>query len=196
MSLNAKGERSMTSAIRRSVWTVVLGASLLACVAGTGGSASVAAVPTPGASVAATLSVPSATPAAPTPSPSAATPSSTEPPAATLGVEGGDPVAGQLGSFTWNGAGSDSPWLPGSPIAVGNGERLTVVLADGAAVADWSARRVAAGTTDGTGAVGLGNGGPPVTFAAPPAGHWSVQVTVRFAGGIGSATYYWAITVR
>ena len=38
-----------------------------------------------------------------------------EPPAATLAVEGGDPVAGQLGSFTWNGGGSDSPWLPGAP---------------------------------------------------------------------------------
>ena len=61
------------------------------------------------------------------PSPSAtASPSATEPPAATLAVEGGDPVTGQLGTFTWGDGGSDSPWLPGSPIAVGTGEHLTV----------------------------------------------------------------------
>ncbi len=53
-----------------------------------------------------------------------------------------------------------------------------------------------AGTTNGTGAVGLGAGGPPATFAVPGRGRWSVQVAVRFADGLGSATYYWELTVR
>jgi hypothetical protein len=119
-----------------------------------------------------------------------------EPPAAALAAEGGDPVTGQLGSFTWADGGSDSPWLPGTPVVVGAGEPLTVTLADGVAVADWSARRVPAGTTDGAGAVGLGSGPTPVTFAAPRPGSWSVQVTVTFAGGLGSAAYYWQLTVR
>ena len=57
-----------------------------------------------------------------------------EPPAASLAVEGGDPVVGQLGSFTWGDGGSDSPWLPGAPIPVGAGERLTVAIADGVGV--------------------------------------------------------------
>jgi hypothetical protein len=118
------------------------------------------------------------------------------PPAATLAVEGGDPVAGQLGSYTWNGNGSDSPWLPGTPITVGVGERLAVSLDPDVGVAMWSARRVAAGTSDGAGAVGLGDDAPPVAFAAPAAGHWSVQLTVGFAGEVGSATYYWDVTVR
>lgn len=122
--------------------------------------------------------------------------SSAEPPAASLAAEGGDPVTGQLGSFTWGDGGSDSPWLPGAPLAVGSGERLTVTVADGIRVADWSARRVPAGTTNGSGAVGLGSGGAPITFAAPDPGSWSVQVTVRFAGSLGSATYYWQLTVR
>ena len=122
--------------------------------------------------------------------------SSAEPPAATLAVEGGDPVAGQLGSFTWNEGGSDSPWLPGTPVDVGAGEVLTVTIADGVAVDDWSARRVPAGTTDGVGAVRLGGGPAPVTFDAPAPGSWSVQVLVRFAGGLGSAAYYWQLTVR
>ena len=129
----------------------------------------------------------------PSQAPSAA---ATEPPAATLAVEGGDPVAGQLGTFIWGDGGSDSPWLPGSPIAVGTGERLTVALADGVGVATWSARRVPAGTTDGSGAVGLGTGGPPIVFEAPATGSWSVQVTVDFDGGLGSASYYWLVTVR
>jgi hypothetical protein len=119
-----------------------------------------------------------------------------EPPAATLAVEGGDPVTGQLGSFTWGDGGSDSPWLPGSPIAVGAGERLTVALADGVDVATWSARRVSSGTTDGSGAVGLGTGGPPIAFDTPGTGSWSVQVTVDFDAGLGSASYYWLVTVR
>ena len=127
---------------------------------------------------------------------SAAPTAGTEPPAATLAVEGGDPVSGQLGTFIWGDGGSDSPWLPGSPIGIGTGERLTVALADGVGVATWSAKRVPAGTTDGSGAVGLGTGGPPIAFDAPGAGSWSVQVTIDFDGGLGSASYYWLVTVR
>jgi hypothetical protein len=199
--MNAKGERSMThSAIRRSVWALLVAASLVACTAGPEVSTGVSDAPTSVVTESATPSptvVPTASAtASPTATAASSAPSATAPPAANLSVEGGDPVTGQLGSFTWIGGGSDSPWLPGSPIAVGGGERLTVVLAGGVAVADWSARRVKAGTTDGSGAVGLGHGGPPMTFGAPPAGRWSVQVTVGFAGGIGSATYYWEIAVR
>jgi hypothetical protein len=112
-------------------------------------------------------------------------------------AEGGDPVAGQLGSYTWGDGGSDSPWLPGSPITVGAGEPLTVVLADDAVVADWSAVRVAAGTTDGTGAVPLASAaGDPIGFPAPDAGRWSLQLQVRFPGGPESAAYYWLLDVR
>ena len=122
--------------------------------------------------------------------------SATEPPAVSLAVEGGDPVAGQLGTFTWGDGGSDSPWLPGAPISVGTGERLTVLIADSVGVATWSAKRVPAGSTGGSGAIGLGTGGPPIAFDAPPAGSWSVQVIVDFADGLGSGTYYWLVTVR
>ena len=44
---------------------------------------------------------------------------SADPPVASIGVEGGDPVVGQLGTYAWAGGGSSSPWLPGAPIAVG-----------------------------------------------------------------------------
>jgi hypothetical protein len=48
----------------------------------------------------------------------------------------------------------------------------------------------------GSGAIGLGTSGPPISFDAPPAGSWSVQVIVDFADGLGSGTYYWLVTVR
>jgi hypothetical protein len=139
---------------------------------------------------------PTVTPSA-VPSPSVtASLSGTEPPAATLAVEGGDPVVGELGTFTWGDGGSDSPWLPGSPIAAGTGERLTVSIAGPVAVATWSAKRIAEGAVGGSGATSLGTGGPPIAFDAPETGSWSVQVTVDFNGGFGSATYYWLVTVR
>ena len=141
---------------------------------------------------------PATTPSAVTSPSVAASLSATEPPAASLAVEGGDPVTGQLGTFSWGDGGSDSPWLPGAPIAVGAGEWLTVTIA-GVGVATWSAKRVPAGTTGGsgaTGAISLGTGGPPIAFDAPGNGSWSVQVTVDFDDGLGSATYYWLVTVR
>ena len=185
---------SRWSALARSsvaVVVIALGAAglVLACTGQTPGRGSASssapaatALPSdPG--VAASASAPASSPAA-------------GPPAASLGVEGGDPVVGQLGSFTWADGGSDSPWLPGTPVAMAAGEPLTVTLADGVGVADWSARRVPAGTSDGAGAVGLGGGPSPVTFAAPGPGSWSVQVDLTFAGGLGAAAYYWQLTVR
>jgi len=119
------------------------------------------------------------------------------PPSATLAADGGDPAVGQLGSYTWLDGGSDSPWLPGTALTVGAGEPLTVTIGGGVAVAEWSARRATAGRTDGSGAIALGRAaGPPVAFSAPATGIWSVQVTVRFANDLGSAAYYWRLTVR
>ena len=174
--------------VHRSVLAILPAALLASACAAAGPSGSVAPTQSDG-------SPPASSPAAA--SPVAASPATaTEPPDATLAVDGGDPVTGQLGTFTWGDGGSDSPWLPGSPIAVGTGEQLTVTIGDGVGVATWSARRVPAGTTDGSGAVGLGADGPPITFGAPETGSWSVQVTVDFDGGLGSASYYWLVTVR
>ena len=157
-------------------------------------AATVAASPTSPPSPVATVAASPASPAAP-----AATPArsiSAEPPPASLAAEGGDPVTGTLGSFTWNNGGSDSPWLPGARIRVGAGERLTVTIKGAVGVATWTARRVPAGATDGAGAVGLGDGTGTITFQAPPPGIWSAQIAVRFAGDLGSATYYWRLDVK
>jgi len=175
--------------VRWSVLAILPAALVVSACATAGSSGSVAPSVAP-ASSAAAASPPAASPGSASPA------TASEPPAAMLAVEGGDPVTGQLGTFTWGDGGSDSPWLPGAPIAVGTGEQLTVTIGDGVGVATWSARRVPAGTTDGSGAVGLGTDGPPIAFGAPETGSWSVQVTVDFDGGLGSASYYWLVTVR
>lgn len=119
-----------------------------------------------------------------------------EPPAASIIVEGGDPVVGQLGTFTWENSGSDAPWLDGSPIHVGAGEQLTLTLARPVDIGEWRVSRVTPGNRSGIGAVGMDEGSRgPVKFQAPPAGRWSVAVRVRFAGDRGTALYFWLIAV-
>lgn len=127
------------------------------------------------------------------PSPEAPMP---QPPAASIAVDGGDPVVGELGSFAWENSGSDGPWLDGSPIHVGAGEELVFTLAEPVALETWMVSRVAPGNRDGTTATGMAEGsGEPVSFPAPPRGSWSVSVSVLFADNLGGAVYYWLIDV-
>lgn len=119
-----------------------------------------------------------------------------EPPAASIAVEGGDPVVGDLGSFTWQDGGSDGPWIPGTPIRVGSDERLTLALGAPVDVETWNASYVPAAELSGSTPIGLGQGkGRLIAFEAPPAGHWSMSVDIWFADGLGSASYYWLIEV-
>lgn len=116
------------------------------------------------------------------------------PPAALLSVEGGDPVEGDVGSYTWVNWGSDSPWLPGAPIHVGSGEPLTLTLAEPVGIEQWTVSRSPADRLDQD-VVGMAEGSGPVGFAAPPAGAWSVNVSVWFEDNLGSAAYYWRMDV-
>ncbi len=183
----------------------VLVSIVLLCGACAGTGATTSPLPTPSPAAVATAVgtlAPTVRPTAPatavapaTPAITSPPPAAAEPPSATLAVEGGDPVTGSLGSYTWAGGGSDSPWLPGEPIHAGPGEPLRLVVSDGVGIAAWSARRAPAGSVDGTGARPLGTGTGPVAFDAPGAGSWSVQVAIRFAHDLGSATYYWRLDV-
>ena len=118
------------------------------------------------------------------------------PPDALLGAEGGDPVQGQLGTYVWLETGSDSPWLPGSPLSVGTGEPLTLSLDPGGDIRAWSARYVPAGATGPQGAIALGEGNAVPTFHAPGPGRWTVEVFVEFAAGVGEARYFWRLEVE
>ncbi len=188
---------------RPALTAIVVIAVIAALALGCSGPAGAPSSPPPATAAAAvaTESAMAATPSATASdvaaaSPSRSTQAGSAPPEATLTVEGGDPVTGQLGTYVWADGGSDSPWLPGAPIKAGAGEALTATLADEVGVAGWTARRVPAGTEGGAGASELGSGSAgPVTFSAPDKGVWSVQVDVEFADGLGSASYYWQLEV-
>ncbi len=135
------------------------------------------------------------------PSPSVADPSPTAagldaPPDATLAAEGGDPVTGQLGTYVWLQTGSDAPWLPGAPIAVGSGEPLTMAFIPPGDITTWRARYVPSNAGDPTGALSLGEGSGEPGFSAPGPGSWTVEVAVEFAAGAGSASYFWRLEVE
>jgi hypothetical protein len=124
-------------------------------------------------------------------------PSLTPPPDATLQVEGGDPVIGELGSWSWMNAGSDAPYLPGYPIHVGKGERLIFAMVERVPIDSWQVRRVPPSSIpNDVGSVAMGEGtGDTIWFESPPEGTWAVSVEVWFAGTLGSAAYYWQVEV-
>lgn len=141
------------------------------------------------------------TPAA-SPTPATALPSMTDgptvdgPPSALASVDGGDPVAGQLGTYIWGATGSDSPWLRGAPITVGAGEILTIRLDPAVGISSWSARYVPYASDDPAGAVSLGDGAGDPAIDVPPAGDWTIELAVVFADGQGDARYAWAVRVE
>lgn len=118
------------------------------------------------------------------------------PPAAVVAVDGGDPVVGQLGTWTWQQAGSSAPWLRGAPITVGRGEVMAIALDPPADIETWSASYVPLAADGPRDARPLATGPGEPRFGVPPPGDWTVVVRVEFAGGLGSADYAWAVTVR
>jgi hypothetical protein len=117
------------------------------------------------------------------------------PPEAALIAGVGDPIPGQLGSYTWRETGSDSPWLPGSPVTVDPGRSLRFGLSFEAPVAGWEARYATPGDPSPSRPVGLRNGAVPLEVELPPPGEWSVALTVAYGRGLGTATYYWLVRV-
>lgn len=203
----------MSAPARRAALRVIAAALLLGgCDPGAASWSPAVVAGTPSASATEPASVPAeaSETAAPSSAPPTASPEPTEslpptprpagyPPDALLAAEGGDPVAGEIGSYTWLNAGSDSPWLPGNPITVGAGETLTVTIEPAVNLEQWTASREVWQVLPGGGpTVGVGQGGPgqPITFTAPPAGTWALDVSVWFTGGRGSAAYYWKLEVR
>lgn len=143
----------------------------------------------------------------PSPEPASATPPTTEPPAtaaavpsappeAAIAAEGGDPVVGRLGTYTWGETGSDAPWLPGSPVAVGAGEPLTIGFEPSLDVERWSLTLHEPDAMGPEGGIPLADGAGSPTAAAPASGAYTLLLEVRFAGGLGAAVYAWRLDVR
>ncbi len=186
---------------RRLLWVLLVAAIAAACSGGgSGGSGAVVA----------TASAPSATPTAAPPlvSPSPAAPSAApsvrpslqpmpaDPPTAMLAGSWDAPVAGALGTFTWNGLVSDAPWIVGDPIGDASSGPVTVSFDPGLGQATWLAQW--APVVDGAAgdAVPGGDGASGAIVIAPPGrpGDWSLQVTATFAAGY-DATWFWRLEV-
>ncbi len=135
--------------------------------------------------------------AGPTPEPTVAGVDS--PPDALLAAEGGDPVLGQLGTYTWSHAGTDSasdaPWQWGTPMTIGAGEPLTVAFQPTIEIESWRAVYVPA-RAGPENAVSLGDGTGAPAFLAPDVGRWTVAVEIKFLAGVGTALYFWQLDVR
>jgi hypothetical protein len=147
--------------------------------------------------------LPSPRPAAPaTPTPAArsvapATPGPADPPIALLDGLVGAPVAGDLGTFMWDGLVSDAPWVIGT--AAGRARRggaLSVAFQPAGLVTGWTARwaRVVGGDVGGPSSAGSGSGAAIDVTAPGTVGRWSLQVSVRF-GPDRNATWYWQVGV-
>jgi hypothetical protein len=122
-------------------------------------------------------------------------PAPPQPPLAVLTFPGGRPVAGELGTYIYRGAGSDSPWLPGEPVAVPpSGAQAEVFLSEAIPIASWTARLGPTGRAPEIGEPRqIATGEDPIVFELPT-GAWTLELTVEFADGIGSATYFWALS--
>lgn len=123
--------------------------------------------------------------------------SSGPPDAALVGPADG-PVAGDLGTFSWDGLVSDSPWIVPSRAAVlSTGRHLRVRFDGGPPVGAWIARwaRIRDGVAGDPSTAGSGDGKPLAIGAPPGPGDWSLQVEARFGGG-ERAVWYWRVKVE
>ena len=143
-----------------------------------------------------TAVVPTSPPSA-SPSPSAsASPAATpgaQPPNALLSVAGGAPFAGQLGTYTWLGTGSDAPWLRGTPVRLPSGGAATVSFDPPVALATtWVVTKTEPGGTSPSTQREIVSGSGPVAFTVPgEAG--TLLLRVEFANS-GDANYFWALS--
>ena len=128
------------------------------------------------------------------------TPGPTEvpgPPVASL--EGGTAgiVPGELGTFLWDGLGSDAPWIvPPGIVPAAAGAPLAVTLDPALAPRRWTARwaRVLAGSAGDSATVITGDDAA-IEVATPAArGSWGLQVEITFAEG-RRAAWYWSLSV-
>jgi hypothetical protein len=122
--------------------------------------------------------------------PSAVEVSPAQPPVARLTVAPAPGTAGALGSYTWLGSGSDSPWLPGAPVSLPRGRTAAVTFEPPVPVVSWRARRATA-AGDAPGLVAQGGAGS-IEFVVPDSAT-TIELAVDY-GPAGSVTWYWAVT--
>lgn len=143
--------------------------------------------------------VPSPTMPAPpsdSPAPIAATASpptaETRPPAAVLIDARSQRVAGQVGTFTWQGVVSDSPLLGGAAATVRTKQVLSITVA-GPRPSSWTAT-IFADPADPASGTALGQGVDAISLVAPDRpGTWTLALQVIYPDG--DVLHFWRLTV-
>lgn len=198
---------------------LLLGVLVAGCLAPTGqpttapatqpGGAPVGS-PTDGAPVPA--SPPSPTADSPTADPAASPTSPAEPtdrqplppPTARLLLPDGSSVPATVGSYAYDGAFLDAPWLPAHSLPVASLPPATMLRLDldpSESFVRWSARYAGAADESGDVITQLQSGGDGVTplehaeLPPLPAGAWVLMVQLYFADEAGDAAYYWHVEV-
>lgn len=117
-----------------------------------------------------------------------------QPPLALLSVAARPAVAGALGGYTFRGTGSDSPWLPGTPIAMpATGGAAQILLDPPVGIATWRARRAPPGDKTGAAATTIASGSGPIVFSLDGR-PGTLVVLVEFADNQGSAAWFWQLS--
>lgn len=126
------------------------------------------------------------------------------PPDALLVLPDGSSQPGALGSYAYDGAAADSPWLPARVLTrldIAAASRLGLRVAGPQRFVSWSARYADAQDEEAETISPLASGGDGTTpldtaeFGALPAGDWVLMVQLFFADDLGDATYYWYLSV-
>lgn len=172
----------MTALARRAPGAVVAVAALAVTTLALLGGCGTGAAPT--------------SPAAPSPTAVAASgsavPADPQPPVALLAVDAGPGIAGSLGTYTFRGAGSDAPWLPGAALLIGGGGTARVELVPDVGVATWRVKRAPPGDTDGAAAQPIASGSGHIAFPIDAVAG-TILVDVEFADAQGSAAWFWRV---
>ncbi len=126
------------------------------------------------------------------------------PPSASLRVaEAPELHPGELGTYTFRGAGSDAPWLPArmlDAVQVQAGTGLTVSLEGGNLIDSWEAVVARSADEQGVQTTPLGQQTLPrpeagAVFAAPESGSWVLAVSLGYADDEGVGVYFWRLEV-
>jgi hypothetical protein len=114
-----------------------------------------------------------------------------------MAVDGGPATIGDLGTFSWNGLVSDSPWILGrAAVAVQSSGSLQADVAGRFAVRDWIAQwaRVVNGDTQPGEDAAAAGFRLPIVLNPPSPGAWSLRLEVGYED-VGRANWYWRVDV-
>lgn len=172
----------------------LLGLALAGLVGGCGAGGLLSSAPPSPAATATPSTAPPAATGEPTPSPTPVVLAS--PPAAMVAGLASGAADGTLGTFTWDGAGTDAPWIvPADAGRASPGAALGVVFEPAVDAASWTARWApVTGSGPGDVASGVDGVGPVAVTAPDETGAWGLQLEASFGQG-RSGTWYWRLEV-